>query len=110
MESYKESLKQRKQQIVEEHRQLKENEEASKVTLEKHEIEKENAEKNLEKLNSEIKICKETLSRLSEKNRQLDKESSHLQIQIGQLNARKKMCIRDRLESIVFPGDMILYC
>lgn len=90
MESYKESLKQRKQQIVEEHRQLKENEEASKVTLEKHEIEKENAEKNLEKLNSEIKICKETLSRLSEKNRQLDKESSHLQIQIGQLNARKR--------------------
>lgn len=90
MESYKESLKQRKQQIMEERRQLKENEEASKVTLEKHEIEKENAEKNLEKFDSEIKACKETLSQLSEKNRQLDKESSHLQIQIGQLNARKR--------------------
>ena len=42
------------------------------------------------KLETEIKELKEAISAAEEKNRQLDKEAGHLQIQISQFNGRKK--------------------
>lgn len=90
MESYKESLRQRKQQIIDERERLKANEEASKAALVQYSNERQKAQSEVSKLETEIKELKEAISAAEEKNRQLDKEAGHLQIQISQFNGRKK--------------------
>lgn len=90
MESYKESLRQRRQQITEERKQLKENEESSLASLARHREEKHVLEDKLSEAGKEIRSLKEKAAFLEEENRELSKKSSHLQIQISQFEGRRK--------------------
>lgn len=90
MESYKESLNQRKQQILSEKEAIKENRAVTEASLVRFKTQKSEAEAKLAKAQAQIEEQKNELEKLTDRSRQLSKESSRLQIQISQTNARKK--------------------
>lgn len=90
MESYKESLKGRKEQIISESNRYKENVEASRENLEKAKEDKLSVEGAIRELEIALNKKEENLAKLTTQKGQLTKESSHLRLQIGQYNARKR--------------------
>ncbi len=90
LESYKESLNQRKEQLLDESKRLDETKESSLGTLSKAEADREQVLKSLQSLMEQISENKNELESLAVKLRNMDKDASHLQIQISQLGARKK--------------------
>ncbi len=89
-ESYKESLNQRKEQILDESKRLDESKESSFSTLNKAEGDRAQVLKSLQGLMEKISDSKEALEEVTRNMRNLDKDASHIQIQISQLAARKK--------------------
>lgn len=90
MESYKLSLQQRKQQLIEDRKNIDESKETSQSALKKAETDKALVAESLNSLLEEIKSKKQAISKLSEEINTLDKDINHNQIQIGQFTARKK--------------------
>lgn len=90
MESYKESLERRREQILDEHKLLGETGEESAAMLKKAQKDRTDMEDGLQRLEQQISREKEELEALSEKARDLDRHAGHVQIQISQYNARQK--------------------
>lgn len=90
MESYMESLQQRRVQISEENKALEQNRDESLALMKEAEQKEEAIEKELieikEQINQHIRISAE----LSDEAASLDKDSSHIRLTLGQNNARKK--------------------
>ena len=90
MESYMESLQQRRVQISEENKAFEQNRDESLALMKEAEQKEEAIEKELteikEQINQHIRISAE----LSDEAASLDKDSSHIRLTLGQNNARKK--------------------
>lgn len=90
MESYKSSLTQRKEQILEEKKQSTGNRDASTFALEKALEDKATTETALKSIEDTIQEKRKTLNAIEEEIREINKEVSHLKIQESQYNSRKK--------------------
>ena len=102
MESYMESLQQRRVQISEENKAFEQNRDESLALMKEAEQKEEAIEKELteikEQINQHIRISAE----LSDEAASLDKDSSHIRLTLGQNNARKKT--REEMENN-YEGD-----
>lgn len=90
MESYKESLQQRKEQLLAEEQRFRENEEAAQSELARHEAEKEQLDRQLSSAASQAQTLRESVEKAKARRRELETERGRLQIQISQLSGRKK--------------------
>ncbi len=90
MESYKESLIQRRRQLIEEREQLKENQESSLSSLTRCKEEKKNVLKKLSAVEEQIEELRKKKASAEEENRELVNEAGVLQMQISRFEGRKK--------------------
>ena len=90
MESFKESLKERKEQLLEDSKRVDDSKESSLLMLNKAEEDKKSIDESLDKLSGEIQSKNNRINELTDKVNKLDKEINHLNIQASQHQARKK--------------------
>ena len=90
MESIKESLKERKEQLLEDSKRVDDSKESSILMLNKAEEDKKSIDESLDKLSGEIQSKNNRINELTDKVNKLDKEINHLNIQASQHQARKK--------------------
>ena len=90
MESFKESLKERKEQLIEDSKKNDDSKESSISILNKAEEDKKKVDETLKSLLDEMSKNREKISNISAKVNQLDKDINHVHIQASQQQARKK--------------------
>ena len=90
MESFKESLKERKEQLIDESKSIDDSKENSISILNQAEKDKKAVAESLKVLLDEISNKSDMISKLTDKVNQLDKEFNHINIQTSQYQARKK--------------------
>lgn len=90
MESYKESLKERKEQLVEDSKRVDDSKESSMAALLKAQDDKESVDTALKNLQEDMNQKQERARETADKINKLDKEINHIQIQTSQFATRKK--------------------
>lgn len=90
MESYKESLKERKEQLIEDSKRVDDSKESSMAALLKAEDDKESVDTALKNLQEDMNQKQERAKETADKINKLDKEINHIQIQASQFATRKK--------------------
>lgn len=90
MESYKESLKERKEQLIEDSKRVDDSKESSMAALLKAEDDKESVDIALKNLQEDMNQKQERAKETADKINKLDKEINHIQIQASQFATRKK--------------------
>lgn len=90
MESYKESLKERKEQLIEDSKRVDDSKESSMEALLKAEDDKESVDAALKNLQEDMNQKQERAKETADKINKLDKEINHIQIQASQFATRKK--------------------
>lgn len=90
MESYKESLKERKEQLIEDSKRVDDSKESSMAALLKAEDDKESVDTALKNLQEDMNQKQERARETADKINKLDKEINHIQIQASQFATRKK--------------------
>lgn len=90
MESYKESLKERKEQLIEDSKRVDDSKESSMAALLKAQDDKESVDKALKNLQEDMNQKQERARETADKINKLDKELNHIQIQASQFATRKK--------------------
>ena len=90
MESFKESLEQRKTQLIEDSKRLGDSKVSSTAMLKKAEEDKQSVDEAIEALLKTITANNEKINNLTNKVNQLDKDINHVQLQVGQHQARKR--------------------
>ena len=90
MESYKESLAKRKEQLISDRAETEENSKAFMEAAEKGRIQKAQTEENIKKVASELAAAKQLQAVINEELRNLSKYGEDVRIRAGQNIARKK--------------------
>ena len=89
-ESFKESLKQRKEQLIEDSKRIDDSKESSLLMLNKAKEDKSSVDESLKNIQEEISLKNKKINELTNRINQLDKDINHVQIQVSQHQARKK--------------------
>ena len=90
LESYRESLNERKKQLEEDNKNNADSKGEYRKLLAEAETDLEENRIKCREIDIKLAKDKDKLSKLFDRNREIDKESSHLQIRVSQLSARKK--------------------